>query len=146
MLRSILKQFISKRKFRISLEKGHFRSLEKKGRGLDPQDPPVVARLPDREGYLLLCILYSHNYDVIALGMNFLEIFLCPGFSPFDSFTWLFITDRHICTSASVYSKLCCRCRRFYISRGVYRSINSKILMMSSSIGGLFKAGIMSLF
>ena len=40
MLRSILKQFISKRKFRISLEKGHFRSLEKKGRGLDPQDPP----------------------------------------------------------------------------------------------------------
>ena len=78
--------------------------------------------------------------------MNFLEIFLCPGFSPFDSLTWLLTIDRHMCTSESVYSKLCCTCRRFHTSRGVSSSINSEMLMMFSSIGGLLKAGIMSLF
>ena len=65
MLRSILKQFISKRKFRISLEKGHFRSLEKKGRGLDPQDPPVVARL--------------YNFHIGTVQMQLIRNTFCYG-------------------------------------------------------------------
>ena len=67
----------------------------------------LAGDAPDRERHLLLCTLFSYNYDVIGLSMNFLEIFLCPGYSPYDSFTFLFIIYVHKCTSASVYSTLC---------------------------------------
>ena len=59
----------------------------------------------------------------MALDMNFLEIVLCPGLSPFDSHTCLFIIDVHKCTKESVCSTFFCSCRRFYISKGVSSSI-----------------------
>ncbi len=41
--------------FEISTEKGHFHLFEKKGRGSDPQDPPlVVALLPPQLSMLPL--------------------------------------------------------------------------------------------
>ena len=67
----------------------------------------LAGDAPDKERYLLLCTMSSYNYDVIGLSMNFLEIFLCLGYSPYDSFTFLFIIYVRKCTSESVSSKLC---------------------------------------
>ena len=86
MLRSILKQFISKRKFRISLEKGHFRSLEKKGRGLDPQDPPrsCAPVMCDEEGAM-------HGYSMSRIFQ--IEKQEGPENAPEDTYCYMSVEE-----------------------------------------------------